>query len=574
MKKRILYGVADYDEIVRKNGYFVDKTTYIEKLELIENPIFLRPKRFGKSLLCKMLECYYDVNQKEDFERLFGQTYIGQHPTPLHNSFFVLRLNFSTVDPNGTIAEIRESFDKTCNLRMKAFVGRNQQWFKSQISIDVKDKMLFNLQLLLNVLEENKELPRLYVIIDEYDNFANKQITSHKDSVYHELTGDGSFLKTFFKILKEGRETGTITNVFVTGVLPLAIDDMASGYNIGNFITLDAEFEAMLGFTQREVNKLLAEVYRDYEIEPALRIVVEATIKNYYNGYYFVSSEGEALYNSTLLMYFLKHLCRYKTIPKRLIDLNLKTDISWIRRLTASNPKNAEEFVDQLTLYNKIAYDDTLLVDKFNLSQFFKKGFFPIFFFYLGMLTKQDDFYLKLPNLNMQQIFVEYFNDIHQINVSTQYAEIMRHFVNAPKLEQLFAGYWEHYISQLPETIFQQVNENFYRTTFFELCSRYLSRWFTWHVERSYPQGKSDLEFVGKYHEKFAGLRWVIEFKYYSNTELRKSKSSIKNWKLDKSDTQQIAGYVEGLKKEYPEAHISQFVIYCFGNKGFRVFEV
>jgi hypothetical protein len=101
-----------------------------------------------------------------------------------------------------------------------------------------------------------------------------------------------------------------------------------------------------------------------------------------------------------------------------------------------------------------------------------------------------------------------------------------------------------------------------------------LSRWFTWHVERSYPQGKSDLEFVGKYHEKFAGLRWVIEFKYYSNTELRKSKSSIKNWKLEKSDTRQIAGYVEGLKKEYPEAHISQFVIYCFGNKGFRVFEV
>jgi hypothetical protein len=270
-------------------------------------------------------------------------------------------------------------------------------------------------------------------------------------------------------------------------------------------------------------------------------------------------------------MYFLQQLCDDKTIPKRLIDLNLRTDI---RRLTASNPKNAEEFVDQLTLYNKIAYDDTLLVEKFNLSQFFKKGFFPISFFYLGMLTKQDDFYLKLPNLNMQQIFVEYFNEIHQINVSTQYAEIMQHFVNVPKLEQLFAGYWEHYVSQLPETIFQQVNENFYRTTFFELCSRYLSRWFTWHVERSYPQGKSDLEFVGKYHEKFAGLRWVIEFKYYSNTELRKSKSSIKNWKLEKSDTRQIAGYVEGLKKEYPEAHISQFVIYCFGNKGFRVFEV
>ncbi|OAD18720.1 protein containing DUF1703 [Candidatus Thiomargarita nelsonii] len=574
MKKRILYGVADYEEIVRKNGYFVDKTLYIEKLELIENPVFLRPRRFGKSLLCQMLKCYYDVSQKEDFERLFGQTYIGQHPTPLHNSFFVLHLNFSTVDPNGTIEEIKESFDENCNLRMKALVGRNQQWFKGQISIDVKDKMLFNLQWLLNVLQENKDLPRLYVIIDEYDNFANKLITSHKDSLYRQLTGDESFLKTFFKTLKEGRETGTITNVFVTGVLPLAIDDMASGYNIANFITLQTKFEQMLGFTQREMEQLLDEVYRDYEIEPATRQEVEAVLKNHYDGYRFVTPEGEALYNPTLVMYFLKQLCDEKIIPKRLIDLNLRTDISWVRRLTASNPKNAEEFVDQLTLYNKIPFDEVLLVEKFNLFQFFEKGFFPISFFYLGMLTKQDDFYLKLPNLNMQQIFVEYFNEIHHIDVSTQYAEIMQRFVNAPKLEQLFAGYWEHYVSQLPEAIFQQVNENFYRTTFFELCSRYLSRWFTWHVERSYPQGKSDLEFVGKYHEKFAGLRWVIEFKYYSNTELKKSKSSIKNWKLQEKDTRQIAGYVEGLKKEYPEAHISQFVIYCFGNQGFRVFAV
>jgi hypothetical protein len=119
-----------------------------------------------------------------------------------------------------------------------------------------------------------------------------------------------------------------------------------------------------------------------------------------------------------------------------------------------------------------------------------------------------------------------------------------------------------------------KVNENFYRTTFLELCSRYLSRWFTWNVERSYPEGKSDLEFVGKHHEKFAGWRWVIEFKYYSNTAFKKLKTSIEAFKLIDSDTEQIAGYVEGLKKEYPEAQISQFVIYCFGNQGFRVFAV
>jgi hypothetical protein len=172
----------------------------------------------------------------------------------------------------------------------------------------------------------------------------------------------------------------------------------------------------------------------------------------------------------------------------------------------------------------------------------------------------------------MRQIFAEYFNEIHRIDVSAKYGEMMQGFLNTLNLHQLFADYWELYVSQLPEAIFQQVNENFYRTTFFELCSRHLSKWFTWNVERSYPQGRTDLEFVGKYHEKFAGVRMVIEFKYFSNAEFRKMKTSIKKFSLRKEDTLQIAGYAEGLKQEYPEAKITQHVIYCFGNKGFKVF--
>ncbi len=118
MKKQVLYANANYEEVVRKNGYFIDKTAYIEKLEKIENPVFLRPRRFGKSLLCRILECYYNINQKDDFERLFGHTYVGQHPTPLRNSFFVLHLDFSVVSPSGNIADIEKSFNHICNLCM------------------------------------------------------------------------------------------------------------------------------------------------------------------------------------------------------------------------------------------------------------------------------------------------------------------------------------------------------------------------------------------------------------------------------------------------------------------------
>jgi hypothetical protein len=574
MKKQVLYGSANYEEIVRENGYFVDKTHYIEKLESIKNPVFLRPRRFGKSLLCKMLECYYDINRLEDFERLFGHTYIGQYSTPLHNTFFVLFFNFSTIIPTGSVQKIQESFEQTCNLRIKKMVVQNQSWFKEQISIDVKQNMLFNLKWLLSLIEENKDLPRIYVIIDEYDNFSNQLITAQKDHLYHELTGDDSFLKTFFKTLKEGREAGTIANIFITGVLPITIDDMASGYNIANFITQRPKFENMLGFTQTEVDKLLDEIYDDHEIDPNTRQEVLAIIKNHYDGYHFVTPDGEALYNSTLLMYFLQQLVEEKTLPTQLLDMNLKTDLSWVRYLTGSNPTLTAEFVDQLTLHNQIGYDSRLLMDKFNRFQFLNKGFFPISFFYLGLLTKQDYFYLKLPNLNLRQIFVEYFNQIHQIDVSSRYTELMQSFINEPNLERLFLGYWQHYVSQLPEAVFSQMNENFYRTTFYELCSRYLSHWFTWHIERSYPQGKSDLEFVGKSNEKFAGMRWVIEFKYYSNTKFKKLKARIEEFELIEDDTNQIKGYVEGLQKEYPEVNISQFVIYCFGNQGFRVFSV
>jgi hypothetical protein len=573
MAKRVLYGVANYEELVRDNGYFVDKTPYIARLEAVKNPVFLRPRRFGKSLLCRMLECYYNVGQRDQFAELFGHTWIGQHPTPLRNSCIALPLDFSIVEPGGTIAEIERSFDHVCNSRMKSVVGRNRAWLQEQVTVDMTRSVATNLTTILEFIADHG-LPPLYVIIDEYDNFANQLITGQRDQLYRELTREDSFLKTFFKALKEGRKTGAIANVFVTGVLPITMDDLASGFNIATFITLDPEFEAMLGFTQAEVDQLLDEVYRDYAMDPTTRRQVDAVIRNHYNGYHFVNPNGDALYNSTILLYFLHHFTRQREIPSHLIDLNLRTDLSWVRRLTGSNPQHTEEFVDQLTLHGAIRYADVYLVDKFNMFQFFEPGFFPISFFYLGMLTRQDEFHLRLPNLTLRQIFVEYFNELHRIDVSTRYTEIMAAFVAQPELAPLFAGYWREYVSQLPEAIFSQVNENFYRTTFFELCSRYLSRWFTWNVERSYPSGRSDLEFVGKYHERYAGLRWVIEFKYLSNAEFAKYRVAPEAFPLQAEDTRQIAGYAEGLRQEYPEAHIRQFVIYCFGNQGFRVCEV
>ena len=573
MKKRVLYAVANYAEIVRKNGYFIDKTKYLKKLETVNNPVFLRPRRFGKSLLCTMQTYYYDLNHADRFEELFAHTWIGQNPTGNQNSYMVISLDFSVIDLGKSVDDIESSFTSHCNYPLKFMRDRYSIYLKDMPEIDVTDPVSDNLAKLLDYINLNN-LPPLYIIIDEYDNFANQLVTANKDQLYQELTADNGFFKTFFKTLKEGRKSGAIANVFITGVLPITMDDMASGFNVASFITLDPYFENMLGFTQAETDALVDDVFQDYNIDPAYRSEVGAVMKNHYNGYHLVTPDGESLYNSTSVMYFLNWLQRHKTIPRRLTDVNLKTDISWVRRLTASNPAQTEEFVNRLTIHNTILYDDIFLVEKFNMYQFFEKSFFPISFFYLGMLTIKDNFHLQLSNLNMRTIFVQYFNEIHHIDVSTRHTEYMQIFANEPNLESLFAGYWREYVSQLPEAIFQQVNENFYRTTFYELCSRYLSPWFSWHVERSYPKGRSDLEFVGKFSEKYAGLRWVIEFKYYSNTEFKKLKTSIDDFCLLEGDTTQIDGYVEGLRVEYPEARISRFVIYCFGNQGFRVFQV
>ncbi len=472
MKKRVLYSEANYAAIVRKQGYFVDKTAYLAQLERVENPVFLRPRRFGKSLLCSILRYYYDRNAAAQFDELFGHTWIGQQPTGQQNQYLILYLNFSTIATGPTIQEIDQSFRRQCNNTLNNMRRQYAPLLDEMPRLDLSAPVADNLGVVLGHIWQ-ADLPRVFVIIDEYDNFANQLVTGHKDLLYQQLVAEDSFFKSFFKTLKEGRETGAVANVFMTGVLPILIDELASGFNVASIITLRSEFEAMVGFTQAEVDRLLDDVYADYALDPATRPEVDTVIKNHYNGYHFVNPQGEALYNSTILMYFLDHLTIHKEMPEYLTDLNLRTDLSWVRRLTSAQPGDTEAFVSQLTSENRIAYDKNFLISKFNTTQFFQPGFYPISFFYLGMLTQQDNFFLRLPNLNIRQIFIEYFNELHQIDVSTRYSELMQAFVNRPNLETLFAGYWREYIGQFPEAIFTKVNENFYRSTFFELCSRY-----------------------------------------------------------------------------------------------------
>ncbi|WP_304022694.1 AAA family ATPase [Methanospirillum hungatei] len=201
-------------------------------------------------------------------------------------------------------------------------------------------------------------------------------------------------------------------------------------------------------------------IYEDYQFDPGTRKQVQEVIKSQYNGYHFVSTETEAVYNPTMLMFFLSQFCSQRIIPKILTDLNLRTDLFWIQRITGRR-ETTEEMVSSLLTSGEVSFDDEYLVSKFNLNQFFDPPYYPISLFYLGILTRKDQFMLTLPNLNMRKIVTEYFNELNSIDVSTRYASMMQTFVNKPDLTQLFSDYWRLYVSQLPEAVFSQVNENF-----------------------------------------------------------------------------------------------------------------
>ena len=577
MTKQIIYAAPNFAELRRKNGYFVDKTEYIAKLERVSNPIFLRPRRFGKSFMCSMLHHYYDLLHKDEFEELFGDTWIGQNPTGEQNKYIVLHLNFSEIDSGPTLADIEASFKAHCNETIELLRDQYAPLLDRLPSLDLDAPASLNLSRFIRYTAALK-WPQLYVIIDEYDNFANQIIINNNIQLYESLTGETSFLKTFFKVLKAGREKGAINNIYITGILPVTIDDLASAFNVGTYLTLDPGFESMVGFTHDEVDQLLDEIFENHDLTAHDRTEIGELVQTNYDGYHFVRlpahEKNIPLYNTTVLMYFLRHLIEYQEVTIHLTDSNLKTSIGWFRLLYAANPELATELVDQLMLDKLMPYSNMLLANQFNVTQFFEKRYFPTSLFYLGLLTRRDSAYLTFPNLNMYSIFAEYFNEFYEVDTVNPYAEIIQKFLHQPDLAALFACYWQEYILQLPEAVFNKMNENFYRTTFYQICTQHFSDCFTWNLERSYPKGKSDLEFMGKHHTKFAGMRWVIEFKYYSKRKMLQDAIDLATFELKDDDTTQIRGYVEGLKREYPEAEISQFVIYCFANEDFRFYQV
>ena len=386
-EKRIIpYGVINWATLVRE-CLFVDNTAYIRNLERVRTPVFLRPKRFGKSVVCSMLAHYYDVNLKDRFDELFGRTDIGRNPTPLRNSFLVMQFDFQTVQV-GTLAEIEQNFCEHVRGRVERFATHYASladWSRV-LEQDGPAAMIDKVRDIIS----NAHLPPLYVIIDEYDNFTNELVVSGRDMEYNAVCGHDakddatreSFLKAFFKSFKAGLADGTVGRTYFTGVLPITLDDLSSGYNVGTIVNLNPELLGLVGFTQAQVERYVDDIYAEYSFDRSNRADVLADLKAFYDGYRFLPG-AEPLYNSTICNWYLFNLrSNGGKQPMLIIDSNVRTDIGWFRRL-AQTPQNALAKVRQYV--ERGEGEDvvrTALSSKFGRAKFFSEEFFPYALYY------------------------------------------------------------------------------------------------------------------------------------------------------------------------------------------------
>jgi hypothetical protein len=410
---KIPYGMGDF-RALREGGYlYLDRTELLHSLEDAGHQLlFLRPRRFGKTLWLTLLENYYDIASAEQFERLFGDLSIGQRPTANRNRYFILKWNFSFIDPNGDFSHISRSLHHHLNSSIERFSKRYHHWLTAPIAIDPHD----GLHSFQNLLSELAALEHpLYLLIDEYDNFANEVLTSRQQGRerYHELVGGEGVLKTVFKAVKAATDGQGLERVFITGVSPVVMSDMTSGYNVVKNISHHARFSMLCGFTAQEVSATNEKIAAACQLSPTTAVEATTLMRNFYNGYRFSTKAKSQLYNPTLCLYFWDEWqidCRY---PAELLDNNLAMDRNRLRYVAAL-PHGMEVISAALTAERPLTVGS--LAQDFGIEAMLHNPpdatFIVSLLIYFGVLTIKDvtplgELEVTIPNQVVRSLYVE-----------------------------------------------------------------------------------------------------------------------------------------------------------------------
>ena len=517
--KKLPYGISDYERLVEDEYYYVDKTKYIESLENLSEPyiMFLRPRKFGKTLFTSMMENYYDLKKTDKFYDLFKNTYIGKNPTKQKNKYHILKFNFSGIDTTNEETTIK-GFKSEIVSSIKVFIEK----YKMNFIINFGDEAEVILDNLIKAFSIQKQYEKIYVIIDEYDHFAN-ELLGFNTNQFKNLVSKNGKVRKWYEILKKGTES-VIDRIFITGVAPITLDSLTSGFNIGLDITQSAKFNEMIGFTKSELVKMI----EDMGISKEEQYKILPIMKEYYDGYMFSIDGTEKIYNSNMCLYFLNRYIEQRKVPYQLIDVNIASDYSKLgSMLDLCRGDERDKIIEKIVSGEGIIGEITA---KFNPAIEFTEKDLVSMLFYLGYLTIVGQEFemakLKIPNKVMQEIYSEYFIKIISNNANMQvldseYAEILREIAMEGKIDKL-AELAQKFLENLSNRDYVKFDEKYVKLIFYCILMNFKAYRIKseMEVQRKYP----DILLIPKDRSKeYKAI--MIEFKYLKKEEKVKLKA-------------------------------------------------
>lgn len=446
--KRIPYGVSDFVDIIKRNQYYIDKTMYIPKLEEeADSLFFIRPRRFGKSLLLSMMCAYYDINQSNRFEELFGKLWIGSHPTPYRGKFQVLFLDFSKI--GGDIKDLKENFNNYCNIRLDNFIERYKRAYRPEIVEKIKSASTVVDKLNMIDTEAKDANMQLYLIIDEYDNFTNVVLNEHGEKVYWALTHAKGFYREIFKMFK-----GMFTRIFMTGVSPVTLDDLTSGFNIGWHISTKPAFNQMLGFSTEDVCEMFEYFKSAGKVRPDCDVEsVIAEMKPWYDNYCFSEDAlrtQSRVFNCDMVLYYLRNYMETGESPRQMIDPNTKTDYNKMKKLLQLDKQdgNRKGVIYEIAEQGEIISN---LETTFPAETLTNPKMFVSLLFYYGMLTIKGThgsrLMLGIPNNNVRKQYYEYLLEQYEEKASLDTNQLEDYFY-----DMAYDGKWHDALQFLADS--------------------------------------------------------------------------------------------------------------------------
>ncbi len=529
------YGISDFATLIREGYFYQDRSDRIALLERTGRQlVFIRPRRFGKSLLLSMLDHYYDIHRADQFAELFGHLAIGQNPTPLHNQYLILRWDFSLIKAQGEIADIEAAVHQHLNDRMKAFGDEYAAYLTHSIRLHPSNA-ISSLESVLHATRASGH--KIYLLIDEYDNFANEVLMhgGRKDHYEALLYGEG-LLKTVFKAVKAGASGQGIDRVFITGVSPIVLGDITSGYNVGENIYLYSEFNDLCGFTEAEISAVLTQLAAEgvpWSAAEALK-----TMRTFYNGYCFdeqASQESARIYNPTLSLYFFKYLHTRQRYPQEMLDDNLAMDRAKLRYI-AGLPKGEELLTQALSTPEGVIIPR--LARRFGLADMLSArkdaAFMASLLYFFGILTLNgtatfNQTILRIPNLVARSLYVERLQELWLPDVDdlAELRQVAQDFCLSGEIAPLCQFIEQRYFPMLSNRDYRWSNELLLKVAFMTVL--FNDRMYMMVSETEVDHGYVDLSLIVRPDmRQFNALDLVIEFKYLSLKDLTLSGEQLK----------------------------------------------